>query len=118
MSSRYHDSDEEDHPNPPPAYSPPAPVPSARRACAKALFEFEPENEGELGFNEGDIITLISEVRGPISPTLSVCGTVLTIIYCPAMSVCTEDTHSVEWVKRSVRECVLYRLYIYEAMAV
>ncbi|XP_058496437.1 endophilin-A2-like isoform X1 [Solea solea] len=58
----------------PPAYSP-APAhyqgPSFQRnsvksrppePCCKALYDFEPENESELGFREGDIITLISKI--------------------------------------------------------
>ncbi|XP_061588056.1 endophilin-A2-like isoform X1 [Cololabis saira] len=58
----------------PPAYSAaPAqyPVPSVKRTsirnrppepCCKALYDFEPENDGELGFREGDIITLVSQI--------------------------------------------------------
>nr|XP_040027985.1 endophilin-A2-like isoform X1 [Gasterosteus aculeatus aculeatus] len=58
----------------PPAYSPaPAqyPRPSYQRSssksrptepCCKALYDFEPENEGELGFHEGDIITLVNQI--------------------------------------------------------
>ncbi|XP_028283521.1 endophilin-A2-like isoform X1 [Parambassis ranga] len=58
----------------PPAFSP-APAqyqgPSFQRTsvknrprvpCCKALYDFEPENEGELGFHEGDIITLVSQI--------------------------------------------------------
>ncbi|XP_078119669.1 endophilin-A2-like isoform X1 [Sander vitreus] len=58
----------------PPAYSSaPAqyPGPSFQRTsiksrrsepCCKALYDFEPENEGELGFHEGDIITLVNQI--------------------------------------------------------
>ncbi|XP_071348575.1 endophilin-A2-like isoform X1 [Trachinotus anak] len=58
----------------PPAYSP-APVQNRGRSfqrnsiksrpsepCCKALYDFEPENDGELGFHEGDVITLVSQI--------------------------------------------------------
>lgn len=43
-----------------PAASPP--VYSAGEPCCKALYDFEPENEGELGFREGDVITLTNRI--------------------------------------------------------
>ena len=60
--TKHHSSDEDI--TPPPAYSAPKPHMSSSpsRPCCRALYDFEPENEGELGFNEGDMINLTSRI--------------------------------------------------------
>ncbi|XP_043468456.1 endophilin-A isoform X7 [Leptopilina heterotoma] len=48
-------------PLPSPSKSP-ARTPMAKQPCCTALYDFEPENAGELGFKENDTITLIQKV--------------------------------------------------------
>lgn len=63
--SRYVDSDEDDGTTSPP-YNPPQPTAPVRasknKPSARALFDFEAENNGELAFREGDLINLTSEI--------------------------------------------------------
>ncbi|KAL0821024.1 hypothetical protein ABMA28_005672 [Loxostege sticticalis] len=50
-------------PLPSPVKSPArTPVAPAKGPCCTALYDFEPENQGELGFKENDVITLIQKV--------------------------------------------------------
>ncbi|XP_067665213.1 endophilin-A3-like isoform X4 [Haliotis asinina] len=36
--------------------------PSRSQPCAEAMYDFVPENEGELGFSEGQVITLLTQI--------------------------------------------------------
>jgi len=45
----------------PPGITPPAPAPVSQPS-ARALYDFDPENEGELEFREGDVIQLTSRI--------------------------------------------------------
>lgn len=41
---------------------PPPPAAPLDQPSCKALYDFEPENDGELGFREGDLITLTNQI--------------------------------------------------------
>lgn len=41
---------------------PPMPTAPLDQPSCKALYDFEPENDGELGFREGDLITLTNQI--------------------------------------------------------
>ncbi|XP_063914977.1 endophilin-A isoform X3 [Zophobas morio] len=40
----------------------PARTPMNRQPCCTALYDFDPENPGELGFKENDVITLLNKI--------------------------------------------------------
>ncbi|KAK1342870.1 hypothetical protein QTO34_015638 [Cnephaeus nilssonii] len=45
-----------------PIRTPSRSMPPLDQPSCKALYDFEPENDGELGFHEGDIITLTNQI--------------------------------------------------------
>ncbi|XP_065166452.1 endophilin-A isoform X3 [Atheta coriaria] len=55
------DTDMNASPLPSPMKSP-ARTPMTRAPCCIALYDFEPENPGELGFRENEVITLINKI--------------------------------------------------------